>query len=113
MKTFKAYFYLFPTFLLSLTVVLKLFELTQRADKLPRTSLAENLLPLAILEIICIVLFVIPRTMNIGFLLICSYLGGAIAVNIFTDYSNPFIPASFLALFWIGMYFKRKDLFIN
>lgn len=113
MKTIKKYFYILPTTILSLTAIMKLAALTQPIGKFPMSGMADKLLPLAILEIICIVLFVIPRTMNIGFFLICSYLGGAMAVNIFSiTAASPFIPAFLLALFWIGLFLKRKNLFI-
>jgi hypothetical protein len=114
MKTIKKYFYLLPAIILSLIAIMKLVALNQPVGKLPMPGMADKLLPLAILEIICVFLFVIPRTMNIGFFLICSYLGGAMAVNIFTIPSaNPVVPAFLLALFWIGVYLKKKDLFLR
>lgn len=113
MKTLIKYFYLLPTIILSLTAIFKLVAFTQPDDNFPLTGMVDKLLPLAILEIICVVLFVIPQTMNIGFFLICSYLGGAMAVNIFTIPSaNPVVPAFLLALFWIGMFLRRRSLFV-
>jgi len=71
-------------------------------------GMEDKLLPLAILEICCITLFLIPRTMHYRFFLICSYLGGAIAVNLFTGSSSPIAPAFILALFWIALFLKRR-----
>ncbi len=34
------------------------------------------------IEIACVVLYLIPKTSNISFFLLCSYLGGAIAAAI-------------------------------
>ena len=114
MKIIKKYFYLLPAIILSLTAIMKLVALTQPVGKFPMPGMADKLLLLAIIEIICVVLFVIPQTMNIGFFLICSYLGGAMAVNIFTiPAANPVIPAFLLVLFWIGVFLKRKDLFLK
>ena len=39
-------------------------------------------LPLGIIEIICIVLYVIPRTSVLGAILLTGYLGGAVATNV-------------------------------
>jgi hypothetical protein len=38
--------------------------------------------PLGIIEIICIVLYVIPRTSVLGAILLTGYLGGAVATNV-------------------------------
>jgi hypothetical protein len=38
--------------------------------------------PLGIIEIICIILYVIPRTSVLGAILLTGYLGGAVAVNV-------------------------------
>jgi hypothetical protein len=38
--------------------------------------------PLGIIEIICIILYVIPRTSVLGAILLTGYLGGAVATNV-------------------------------
>ncbi|MEO8910139.1 MAG: DoxX family protein [Gemmatimonadaceae bacterium] len=38
--------------------------------------------PLGIIEIICIILYVIPRTSGLGAVLLTGYLGGAVATNV-------------------------------
>jgi hypothetical protein len=38
--------------------------------------------PLGIIEIICIILYVIPRTSMLGAILLTGYLGGAVATNV-------------------------------
>ena len=39
-------------------------------------------LPLGIIEIICVVLYAIPRTSLLGAILLTGYLGGAVATNV-------------------------------
>jgi hypothetical protein len=39
-------------------------------------------LPLGIIEIICVVLYAIPRTSVLGAILLTGYLGGAVATNV-------------------------------
>src|ERR1700678_2460255 len=41
-----------------------------------------HILPLGILEIACVVLYVIPRTAVLGAILITGYLGGATATHV-------------------------------
>src|SRR6266550_7022970 len=38
--------------------------------------------PLGIIELVCIVLYVIPRTSVLGAILLTGYLGGAVATNL-------------------------------
>ena len=38
--------------------------------------------PLGIIEVVCIVLYVIPRTSVLGAILLTGYLGGAVATNV-------------------------------
>lgn len=49
--------------------------------------------------------------LKLGFLLICSYLGGAIAVNLVGQLHSPWIPGLILALFWVGIFLKKPNLF--
>ena len=39
-------------------------------------------LPLGIIEIVCVVLYAIPRTSVLGAILLTGYLGGAVATNV-------------------------------
>jgi hypothetical protein len=44
--------------------------------------LISTAVPLGIIEIICIILYVIPRTSMLGAILLTGYLGGAVATNV-------------------------------
>jgi hypothetical protein len=112
MQGLRKYFYLLPTVLLGLSAFFKVLIYFQNPGRLPLPQLASLLLPLSMLELFCLVLFVLPRTANIGFFLLCSYLGGAIAVNLITGLSSPVVPAIILALFWISMFLKNRLLFL-
>jgi hypothetical protein len=62
------------------------------------------------MELVFLVLFFIPKTKNIGFFFICSYLGGAMAVEI--GHGMKPMSALFIALFWISMFVWNKNLFL-
>jgi hypothetical protein len=111
MTTLKKYFYLLPALMLLFSACVKLFLFKPGAVKMPLPGMEDKIMPLAILELCIVTLFLVPRTINIGFLLICSYLGGAIAINLFTGLSSPFAPAILLSLFWVSVFFRKPDLF--
>jgi hypothetical protein len=64
---------------------------------------------LGLLELTCVVLYLIPATWRIGFFLLCGYLGGAGAIEI----SQHLLPTAFilLTLVWIGVFFKDSSIF--
>jgi hypothetical protein len=67
------------------------------------------LVPLSIIEGICIVLYIIPRTTVLGAILLTGYLGGAVATNVrmgvpmFTYVLAPVYIAVFL---WAGLWLR-------
>jgi hypothetical protein len=64
---------------------------------------------LGILELVCTVLYAIPRTAVLGAILLTGYLGGAIAthVRIGDDFTPPVIMA---LLLWGGLYLRDARL---
>jgi hypothetical protein len=64
------------------------------------------------IELILVVLFIGERTRYIGFFLICSYLGGAIAIE--AQHSGNVLPnIVFLALYWVVIYLQNNHLFFK
>jgi hypothetical protein len=66
-------------------------------------------LPLGIIELVCIILYVIPRTSVLGAIFLTGYLGGAMASQVRIDapmFSTILFPI-YVALFvWGGLYFR-------
>jgi hypothetical protein len=61
------------------------------------------------LGLICLVLYVIPRTAPIGAILWTGYLGGAIATHLRIDnplFSHILFPTYIAALLWGGLYLR-------
>jgi DoxX-like family len=67
---------------------------------------------LAIIELFCLALYVIPPTAILGAILLTGYLGGAVAINMRAG--DPFFETIFPALFgvlvWAGIYFRDARL---
>ena len=59
-----------------------------------------RLAAIAVLETVCSVLFMIPRTRSLGLPLVSAYLGGAIAVHVGHGQWGAVRPAIFLAIIW-------------
>jgi len=54
---------------------------------------------LGVVEIIIILLFLIPRTSTVGFVLMIGYMGGAFATNLTHGFTDPGTVTSFIVLF--------------
>lgn len=68
---------------------------------------------LAVMELVIIVLFLIPRTSTIGFILMVGYLGGAFATNLTHGFSGTQDIVSFLVVFAVlavSAYFRNPEL---
>ena len=65
--------------------------------------------PLAILELSCVVIYLIPATSVLGAVLLAGYIGGAICTH--WRVGDPFIVQIVLGLFvWLGLYLREPRL---
>ena len=65
--------------------------------------------PLAILELTCVVVYLIPPTAVLGAVLLTGYLGGAICTHL--RVGDPFIVHIILGGFiWLGIYLREDRL---
>ena len=65
--------------------------------------------PLAIIEFVCIVLYLIPRTSVLGAILLTGYLGGAIATQLRVGaplFSTLLFPIYVALFLWGGLYLR-------
>ncbi len=67
--------------------------------------------PIGVVEILCAVLFIVPRTAVLGAILATGYLGGAIATHVrVQDYGSVIAPL-FLGIFvWAGLFLRDERL---
>jgi len=69
--------------------------------------------PLAIVELISLLLYVIPRTSVLGAILLTGYLGGAVAIQMPTGnslFGEILFPVYFGILLWGGIYLRNQKL---
>lgn len=82
-------------------------EMTAQMAKI---GLPENILPLiAILEILCIVTYLIPYTAVLGAVLFTGYLGGAMLTHLRVG-ESVLIHIILGGLIWLGVYLRESRL---
>ena len=70
---------------------------------------AHHLPILGVLEIVCLLVYLVPRTAPLGAILWTGYLGGAIATHLRLDnplFSHILFPTYVAALLWGGLYLR-------
>jgi hypothetical protein len=70
-------------------------------------------LPLGIIELVCLVLYLIPRTSVLGAILLTGYLGGAVATNLRVGaplFGNVLFPIYVAVFLWGGLYLRDNAL---
>ncbi len=71
------------------------------------------MLTIATIQLLCLVLYLIPRTAVLGTILFTGYLGGAILANLRVEnplFSHVLFPTYLGALLWVGLYLRDRRL---
>jgi DoxX-like protein len=69
--------------------------------------------PLGFLELVCLLLYLIPRTSVLGAVLLTGYLGGAVATNVRVAaplFSNTLFPVYVALFLWGGLVLRNDRL---
>ncbi len=89
----------------------KLMNLPAAAEATVRLGYpARLLLAIGIAELVCVVLYVIPRTSILGAILLAGYLGGATATQVRLEDPWFFFPVVIGVLVWGGLYLRDHRL---
>jgi hypothetical protein len=95
---------------LTFDLVLKLSGAKEAVDGTVQLGWQPHHLPiLAAIQIVCLVLYLIPRTAPLGAILWTGYLGGAIATHLRIDnplFTHILFPTYIAALLWGGLYLR-------
>lgn len=73
-------------------------------------GLSESIIvPIAILELACVIIYLVPATSVLGAILLTGYLGGAILAH--TRVGDPYFVQVLLGIFvWLGLYLRENRL---
>jgi len=103
-----------PVLFLLFDSVIKLMTLAPVAESFARLGYPESLAPgIGILELLCIVLYVIPRTSILGAILLTGFLGGATATHVRVGdplFTHVLFPSYVGALIWGGLFLRDSQL---
>lgn len=99
-----------PMLLLIITAVPKILSMEFMVDNMNEAGMGHMTLWVGLIELTCVILFLIPKTRNIGFLLCVAYTGGIIAAE--WAAGKTVIPGLLIqSLLWIGMYYENPKIF--
>ena len=90
---------------------LKILRLTPAMEANARLGYpASVILPIGIAELICLILFIVPRTSILGAILLTGYLGGATATQVRLEDPWFFFPIAIGILAWGGLFLRDARL---
>ncbi|MEM7162168.1 MAG: hypothetical protein AAF487_06960 [Bacteroidota bacterium] len=84
----------------------KLSNNPELVEKMPYIA---NIPLLGVLSLVCVIIYLIPKTSNIGFFLLCSYLGGAIVGELAMG-EFPLIGILLSICLYVGTMLKKPAL---
>lgn len=100
-----------PVLLLLFSGVVKLIKPAPVVQGFARYGYPESLiLVIGILEILCCIVYAIPRTSMLGAILLTGFLGGATASNARIGDPSFFITVTLGVLVWAGLYLRDDRL---
>jgi len=96
--------------LFAMSALMKLRGGPEVIQGMAHLGLPESLIvPLAILEISCVVIYAIPATSVLGAILLTGYIGGAICTHL--RVGDPFFMQIGFGIFvWLGIYLRENRL---
>jgi len=99
-----------PVLLLLFSAVIKLVKPPEVVEGFTRLGYAETLaLGIGIFELVCTIVYMIPRTSILGAILLTGYLGGATATHV--RIGEPFFAPIILGvLVWGGLFLRDEQL---
>jgi hypothetical protein len=103
-----------PVLFLIFDSVIKLIRIDPVVDSFTQLGYNPNLsLTIGLIETLCLVLYIVPRTSVLGALLLTGYLGGAVATHLRIGSPIPshvLFPIYVGALLWAGLFLREDRL---
>jgi hypothetical protein len=103
-----------PVAFLVFDTAIKFSHVDAVAQSLNQLGLPVNLASaVGILELVCLAIYLVPRTAVLGAVLLTGYLGGAISLHLRVGnplFSHILFPTYVAALLWGGLYLREPRL---
>lgn len=98
-------------FMVVMSGIMKFVAPPEMVEKLTEAGVGQYLPILGTMELAFAALFLYPKTMKLGFLLLTCYFAGAIATDL--SHSFPiFNAAMVLTLIWIAAFLRDRQVFL-
>jgi hypothetical protein len=100
-----------PVLLILLGSVMKLMKLPSVLEGFARAGVPERLiLPVGLIELLCVVVYLIPRTSVLGAILMTGLLGGATITTLRVGDPTYPMPVILGMMAWGGLYLRDRRL---
>jgi hypothetical protein len=103
-----------PLLFLVIDALVKVFGLAAASDATAQLGWSDELLlPLGVLQLVCLALYVMPQTSVLGAILWTGYLGGAVATHVRIGsplLSHVLFPVYVGLLLWLGLWLRDARL---
>ena len=104
----------FVALFLTFDTVLKVLQLAPAMQGTTELGYpADSVLVIGVIELVCLVLYLVPRTSVLGALMLTGYLGGAIATHVRIGsplLTHKLFPIYVALMVWGGLYLRENRL---
>ncbi|WP_031530050.1 DoxX family protein [Dyadobacter crusticola] len=90
--------------------IMKLTGSKEVLDTLAKFGVADYYIALGMMELVFTALFIYPKTMKIGFILLTCYFAGALATEL--SHGTPFNAVTPMVLIWVSAFLRDKSIFL-
>jgi hypothetical protein len=101
-----------PVLFLAFDTVIKLVKIEPVVESFEQLGYPVSLSRgIGLLELVCLVFYLVPRTAPIGVVLLTGYLGGAVATHVRAEsplLSHVLFPIYVGTLLWLGLYLRDR-----
>lgn len=99
-----------PVFMLLMSGVMKIMQTAEVVKGFTDWPVG-SAITVGVLELVCTVIYLVPRTAVLGAILLAGYLGGAVAVTMKMGMGGmALMPAGFGVLLWGGLWLREPQL---
>lgn len=100
-----------PALLILFSAIFKLTKSAAVVQGFAHAGYSEALIvPIGIIEVICVVVYLIPRTTFLGAILLTGLMGGATATNVRVGDPSYFMTILLGIMIWGGLFFRDSRL---
>ena len=100
-----------PVLMMTMSAAMKFAGSKQVVEGMAHFGFPQSqIVPIGILEISCVIIYLIPQTAVIGAILVAAYLGGATATMVRLGDPGFFTPALLGVLAWLGLWLREPRL---